>query len=137
MLAEHKCLNDSHDVFLVLWIVCFQLLQDASFDQPLLVQALFISEDLEGANLLLLVIKALENLAKRSLSNAFLDLVAVSNMVVHVTYIFPFVVVEASVLWAIRCRERLATILSLEDVEVEDLIVLQYLCLLVVEKILA
>ena len=133
MLAEHKCLYDSHDVFLVLWIVCFQLLQDASFDQPLLVQALFISEDLQGANLLLLVIIALENLAKRSLSNAFLDLVPVRNMVVHVTYIFSFVVVKASVFWAIRCRERLAAILSLENVEVEDLIVLQYLCLLVVE----
>ena len=133
MLAEHKCLYDSHDVFLVLWIVSFQLLQDASFDQPLLVQALFISEYLQGANLLLLVIITLENLAKRSLSNAFLDLVPVRNMVVHVTYIFSFVVVKASVFWAIRCRERLAAILSLEDVEVEDLIVLQYLCLLVVE----
>ena len=58
-------------------------------------------------------------------------------MVVHVTYVFPFVVVKASVFGAVRCRERLATILSLEDVEVEDLVVLQYLCLLVVEQIFA
>ena len=133
MLAEHKCLDNSHDVFLVFWIVCFQLFQDASFDQPLLIQTLFISEDLQSDNLLLLVIIALENLAERALSNALLNFVPVRNMVVHVTYIFSFVVVKASVFWAIRCCERLAAILSLEDVEVEDLIVLQYLCLLVVE----
>ena len=133
MLAEHKCLNDSHDVFLVLWIVCFQLFQDASFDQPLLIQTLFISEDLQSDNLLLLVIIALENLAERALSNALLNFVPVRNMVVHVTYIFSFVVVKASVFRAIRCRERLSAILSLEDVEVKDLIVRQYLCLFVVE----
>ena len=133
MLAENKCLDDSHDVFLIFWIVCFQLLQDTSFDQALLIQSLFISEDLQGDNLLFLVIIALENLTERALSNALLDLESVRNMVVNVTYIFSFVVVKAPVFRAIRCCERLSTILSLEDVEVEDLIVLQYLGFLVVE----
>ena len=54
-------------------------------------------------------------------------------MVVHITYILSFVIVKTAVLWPIGSRERLSAIFALKDVEIEDLIVLQYLCLLVIE----
>ena len=50
MLAEDERLNDPHDVLLVLRVVILQLLQDASFDQPLLVQALLVAEVLRATS---------------------------------------------------------------------------------------
>ena len=64
MLAKNQRFDDSNNVFLIFRIIGLQLLQDAGFNEPLFIQPLFISEDLQGDNLLLLVIKALKHLSE-------------------------------------------------------------------------
>ena len=64
VLAKNESLDNSDYIFLIFRIVGFQLFQDTGFNQPLFVQPLFISEDLQGDNFLLFVIEAFEYLAE-------------------------------------------------------------------------
>ena len=137
MLAEHERLQDAHDVLLVLGVVVFQLLQDAGLDQALLVEALLVAKDLECYHFLLLVVEALEDLTKGTLTDAFLHLESVGNVIVHLADVLALLVIEASVLGAVGRGERLSVVFALEDVQVVDLVVLQNLRLLVVKQVLA
>ena len=124
MLSKDERFNDSNNVLLVFWVTLFQLLKDASLNQSLLVQAFLISQYLQGTHLLLLVVEAFENLTERALSNPLLNFIPVRNMVVYVTDILAFVIVEAAILRAIRSGKSLATVLALKDVEVVHLVIL-------------
>ena len=137
MLPKNQRFDDSNNVFLIFRIIGLQLLQDAGFNEPLFIQPLFISEDLQGDNLLLLVIKALEHLSEGALANTLLYFISISNVVVDVTDIFTFIVIKAAVLGPVGSCEWLATVFTLKNVKIVDLVVLQYLSLLVVKQVFA
>ena len=58
-------------------------------------------------------------------------------MIVHLAYVLALLVIEASVLGAVGRGERLSVVFALKDVQVVDLVVLQYLRLLVIKQVLA
>ena len=58
------------------------------------------------------MIVTLENLTKTSLANLLLDFVAVGNMVLGITYVLTLIIIEATVLGAIRRLQRLAWLAS-------------------------
>ena len=83
------------------------------------------------------MIKALEHLSEGALANALLYFISVSNVVVDVTDIFSFIVIKAVILRPVGSCEWLATVFTLKNVKIVDLIVLQYLSLLVVKQVFA
>jgi hypothetical protein len=80
------------------------------------------------------VVVALENLSKRPFADALLDLKSVGYMVVDVTDVLSFVVVETAIFRTIRCRDSFAIFLTLQNIQVEDLIVLENLSLFIVKE---
>ena len=83
------------------------------------------------------MVVALENLAKGAFANALLHLEAIGDVIVHITDVLTLVIVEATVLGPIRSRQRLATVLTLQNVKVEHLIVLQNLRFFIVKQVFA
>lgn len=69
----------------------------------MLVQALLVSQDFEGHDLLLLVVPALEDLAEAAFADALLHLETVGDVVMRITDVLTLVVVKAAVLWPIWC----------------------------------
>ena len=123
MLAEHKRLQDAHNVLFILRVILLEFLEDASLDKALLVQALLVTEDLQSNDLLLLVVEAFEDLAEGALANSLLDFEAISDVVVHVANVFTFVIVEASIFGAVGRRQWFTTIFSLQYIQVMYLII--------------
>ena len=106
MLPEHELLLDSDDVLLVLGIVVPQLVQDLGFNKALFVESLLVSEHLEGDTLFVLVIVALEDLAKAALAEPTRDLKPVGDVLALFSDVFVFVIIEAVVVDSIRSGGR-------------------------------
>ena len=123
MLAEYKRLQDPHNVFLIFRVILLELLEDASLNEALFVQALLVAKNLQSHNLLLFVVEAFKDLAEGALANSLLDFEAISDMVVYIADIFTFVIVKASILGAVRRRQRFTTIFSLQYIQVVYLII--------------
>lgn len=132
VLAEHQRFNDAHNVLLIIRVVDFEFLQDSSLDEALLVEALFVAQDLQGDDLLFLVIPALEDLAEAALTDALLHLEAVGDVVVRVADVLALVVVKAAVLRPIRSGGGFVCILAFQDIKVVDGIILEDLSFFVV-----
>ena len=64
VLPKDKLLLDSDDVFLIFGVVIAQLVQDFGFNQTLLIESLFVSQNLKSDSFALLVVIALEDLAE-------------------------------------------------------------------------
>ena len=137
MFSEDECLNDAHNVLFVFRIIGLQLLEHASLDEALLVETLLVAKNFERDYFLFLVIEALEYLTKRTFSDAFLHFVTIGDMVVNLADILALVVIEASILGAVWRRESFRVILTLEDVQVVDLVVFKDLSLFIVKQVLA
>ena len=82
------------------------------------------------------MVEALKDLAKRAFANSFLDLESVCNMVVDVADILPFVVVETPIFGTVWSCQNFPTVLALQNVKVEDLIILKNLSFLIVKEVL-
>ena len=74
--AERKVLGDVHDVVRVARVGGAQVLEHAQLDLRLVVEALFVADDLERAVLPRLVVEHLEHLAKRAAAEHGQHLVA-------------------------------------------------------------
>lgn len=118
MLSEDKRVDNAHNVAFVVRVLVLELVEEASLNEPLLVQALLVPEDLQGDHHVGLMIVTLENLTKTSFANLLLDLVAVGNVVLGLTYVLALIIIEATVLGAIRCLQRLAWLASCRGVYV-------------------
>lgn len=126
MLAEDELFFYADYILFVLWVVVSQLLQNLGFNEALLVEALLVSENLEGHVLLVLVIKTFEYLAEAALSEPVDDLEAVADVLAFLGDVLVLVVVEAVVVDAVgRSRWSLGR-LALVDVEPVDRIVVEY-----------
>ena len=102
MLSEDKRFNNPHNVLLIFGVAVLEFLEDSSLNETLFIESLLIPKNLESHNVLGLVVKALEHLAKGSLTNALLHLKSVSDMVMHITDVLSFVIVKSPILWSIR-----------------------------------
>ena len=137
MLAENQRFDDPHDVLFVFWIRITQLRKNAGLNETLFVQAFFVAKDLEGHDLLILMVEAFEHLAERALPYALLDLVAIGNVIASLANVLAFVVIKAAVFRPIWCRQRLTVVTTLQYVQIVDLIIFEYLSLLIIQQILA
>lgn len=81
MFTEHETLDDPNDSLLVVRVLLIKTLENPSLNESLLVQAFLIPEYFNGYDVISLVIKTLEDLAERPLSDNLLDFVPVGNMV--------------------------------------------------------
>ena len=81
MAPEREMVLDTHDVLLALVVVVTQGLQDAYFNAALLVQLLPVLEDLQGDELLVLVIIAADHDAEGSLTELLLHFISVVDVV--------------------------------------------------------
>jgi hypothetical protein len=68
----------------------------------LLVQTFLVSQDLKGDNLLVFMVKALEDLAEAALAQTAHDLVPVSKMVTLLADVFVLIVIETVIVDAVR-----------------------------------
>ena len=68
MLSERKFIDDSYNVFVVVWIIVSKLLEYLGLYKSLLVEAFLVPENLESYILLLLVVKTLKHLSKTTFS---------------------------------------------------------------------
>jgi len=80
------------------------------------------------------VIPTFKNLTKRAFADAFIYFKSVSDVIVDITNVFAFVVVEAAVLWTIRRCKFIS--FSFKEVDEVDLIVLEDLCFFIVKQVL-
>ena len=135
MLAEYKRLQDPHDVLLIFRVILLELLEDASLDEALLVQALLVAEDLQSHDLLLLVVETFKDLAEGALADSLLHFEAIRDMVVYIANIFAFVIVEAAIFGAVRRCQWFSTIFPLQNIEVVNLVVLKNLRLFIVKQV--
>ena len=94
VFAKDELLLDSNYIFLVVGVVLAELFDDLGFDQALLVQPLFISQNFKSHDVLLHVVHALEHLPKRALAQPLNDFIPVSNVVALGGYVLVFVVVK-------------------------------------------
>lgn len=125
MLAEDKFLFDADDILFVFGVIVTQLLEDLRLDQSLLVEALFVSEDFKSSIFLILMIEALEDLAKAALAKPVDDLEAVADMLALLGDVLILVIVEAVVVHAVGRRRRALRRLPLVDVEPVNSIVVE------------
>lgn len=122
MLAEDELLVDAHDVLLVISIVFFQLLQNASLDESLFEKTFLIPKNLECDRLFIFMIVALENLPKRPLADLLLDLEPVRDVVVDLADVLIFVIVKPVIFGAGGGLHWL--LIALADGQVPHLVVL-------------
>ena len=108
MFSEDKLVQDADDVPLIIWVPFFQLLQDASLNQPLFIQPFLVPQDLQRDHLVRLVIKSLENLPETPLPDLFLHLIPVRNVVFRITDVLTFIIVKTTIFRAVGCLQRLA-----------------------------
>jgi len=103
MFTEHQGFLNPHYILLIVWIAVPEGLKDTSFNETLLIEAFLVTEDLEGDELLSLMVPAFENLAEGALSDTLVNFKSVSDVIMDVTDILSFVVVKATVFWTVRC----------------------------------
>lgn len=95
MLSKHKLVKSTYDVFLVFWIIIVQVLNQFGLHQTLLVQSLFVFQDLKSNKALFLVVVASEDNTKRPLAQLFVDFISVRQMFVHSDEVLLLVSVKA------------------------------------------
>lgn len=66
MLPKHAVIFDTNDVVGVFWIILLQVQQNFELNTSLMLELLFVSDDLDCNDLASLVIDALQSLSKRS-----------------------------------------------------------------------
>ena len=103
MFSEYKTLYDSNNILFIVWVIGFQLLQNTCFNQALLIESFFVSENFKSNLGVGFVIVTMKNLSEGAFSNIFLDLETVRNVVFRFTNILTFFVVESAIFRAIRC----------------------------------
>lgn len=95
MLPEIELVQTTNNIFLVLWVLVVQVLDELGLDQSLLVESLLVLEYLESAVLSILVIKALEDHSKTALANFLDDFPPVGEMLVDLAEVLIGIGIEA------------------------------------------
>jgi hypothetical protein len=95
--SEDLVVDDSDDVVVVVFVFVFQILQDSQLDSSLVLEPFLVPDDFDCNHLLLLVVKALQRLAKTTAANFFKDFVAECKMVFHHDLVISALVVIAKV----------------------------------------
>lgn len=72
-----------NDVVRSVGVLFAELVEDADFDECLMVEALFVANDFDCDVLIGLVVEGPNHLSKTALANHFENLVAITNMVVN------------------------------------------------------
>lgn len=101
MLAEHELLSDADDVLFVLRVSVAQLVEDLGLNETLLVEALLVTQDLQGGDFFLLMIISLEHLAKATLAEATSDFEAVGYVLALVRDVLVLVIIKTIVVDAV------------------------------------
>lgn len=110
MLPEHAVVFDPNDVVGIIWVVLFEMQQYFQLDASLVLELLFISDDLQGNDFFGLVVDALECLPKGALTEEVQDLEPVSNMILQDdAVIASFVIIAEIVLLLSRALDLLGS----------------------------
>lgn len=99
MLPEHAVVLDPNDVVCIFGVVLFQVQKDLKLYSCLMLELLFVPDDLDGNNFASFVIHTLESLPKGSLTQEVNNLESISNLVFeHYVVVTSLVIVAAVVL---------------------------------------
>lgn len=132
MLPEDDVVLDPDDVVRVVGVVRSQVLQQFELDARLVLESLLVPDQLYGHYLLRLVVEALQRLPEAALPQELEHLEPEADLVMqHHNVVASFVVVAVVVLVLGGALD----LLSIDPQEV-DLLVVQYLALLVVSQLL-
>ena len=83
MISKVEVIQHVNDVVRSVGVLFAELVEDADFDEGLMVEALFVANDFDSDVLIGLVVKGPNHLSEAALANHFEDLVAITNMVVN------------------------------------------------------
>ena len=81
MLPKHAVIFDTNDVVGVFWIIVLQVQQNFELNTSLMLELLFVSDDLDCNDLASLVIDALQSLSKRSFPQIINDFEPVCDLI--------------------------------------------------------
>lgn len=126
MAPEVEVVRHLDHVVLVLWVPLDDLLQNFDLNQGLSVEALLVADNLDCDGSASLVVTAVHNLTKRSLSEDIADLVAVTQVVaLHDNVVTALIVVAVVVCLSIGLRAATDVVRDVVDVvKVENLLAL-------------
>jgi len=136
VLSEHEFLLNSDDVLLVFGVAVSKLLQDFNFDQPLLIESLLVSKDLQRNELLVFVVEALEDLAEAALAQSVRYFEPVSNVLAFLRNILILIVVESVILHAVGSSGWALGRLAFLNVNPVNGFIVQNLSLLILHQVL-
>ena len=74
---------DLDDIVLVIWILLLQMLQDAQLNTSLMLILFFVLDDLDGHDLISLVVEAFQGLSKTTLAEEVEHLEAIVDVVLE------------------------------------------------------
>jgi len=95
VLPKHKLIQPPDNILLVFRVLVIQVLHQFGFHQSLLVQPLFVLQDLKSAVLFVFVVKALENDSETSFSKLLNDLVSKSQVLIDFAEVFITIGIES------------------------------------------
>ena len=133
MVSEYKVVSQLNHSFDVVRIAFLEKEEELCFDCCLVVVLLLVLYKLDGNQLLMLVVHALDDLSESSLSNHLNELVSVSNMVLLLYPVVPFVIVITIINQPLQLGR---LYLHLVLAEVKQLLILVNLCFLEVSQVL-
>jgi len=98
VLSKDETFQDSYDILFVLGVSFLKGFQDPGLDQALLIEALFVSEDFEGAVFFLLVVEAFKDLAEGSFADSFDHFKAICNVVMFIADVLCLIIVKSVII---------------------------------------
>lgn len=98
MFSEGDRVDHFDDVRLSIYVVLPNKLENVKLNEPLLCKVGLVPDELDGANLLSLVVEYFDALAKGPCADDLKYLVSVGNMVLHYKVVLPVLVVESHII---------------------------------------
>ena len=83
MISKVEVVQHVNDVVRSVGVLFAELVENANFDEGLMVEALFVANNFDCDILIGLVVEGPNHLSKAALANHFEDFVAITNMVVN------------------------------------------------------
>ena len=103
VLAEDSIVMHSHDVILIIFVLLLQIAKQAKFNTCLVLEALLVTNHLDGDHGLLHVVEALKSLTKATRTQLIQNFESISKMILDNDLIVAPLIIEAEVV-AQQCR---------------------------------
>ena len=103
MLAKDGVIQDAYDVILVVLVLLLEEAQETQLDAGLVLEALLVSDHLDGHHQVVLVVKALKGLSEAARAQLVEHLKAIGEVVLDNDLVVSTLVIEAKVVTQERC----------------------------------